>query len=61
MQKDFASFPRRNKLMERNSPLKVMAKVLVIDLLSAAAVIVTVELFFLARVLLPHGTMLRGV
>ena len=47
--------------MEKNSPLKVMAKVLVIDLLSAAAVIVTVELFFLARVLLPHGTMLRGV
>ena len=43
----------------RNSPLEVVEKVIVTDLLWAAATIVTVELFFLAKVLFPHETILR--
>ena len=47
--------------MGRNSRLKVMEKVPVTDLLSAAAAIVTAELFFLARAFFPHETSLTGV
>ena len=45
--------------MERHSSLKVIEKVPIIDLLSAAAaVVMTVELFFLVVALSPNKTIL---